>query len=63
MGLFKEPRPNMTANSPDHYSSNVSKRHGRITELYDFVPELFHQPMNEHSYFASTVSIHVISKP
>jgi hypothetical protein len=57
MSLFKEPHPNMTANSPNRYVSDVSQKQGCIAELYEFVPEQFHQPMNEHSYFGSMVSI------
>jgi hypothetical protein len=53
---FQMPRPNLDANSSKRYDSPESKKQGLVAELYDFIPEIFHEPMNKHTYFATTVS-------
>jgi hypothetical protein len=54
--MFGEPLPSIEINSLERYRSAQSKKLGRIAELYDFIPPGFHESMNRHSYFASTVS-------
>jgi|ERR1700722_11374355 len=53
---FQIPRPNLDAYSEERYHSAESKKQGLVAELYDFIPEIFHDPMNKHTYFATTVS-------
>jgi hypothetical protein len=56
VSFFQEPRPDIDPKSEDRYLSPESRKHGRIAELHDFIPPKYHELMNNHSYFASTVS-------
>ena len=53
---FQVPRPDMEANSPSQYYSDMSTKQGVVADLYDLVPPKLHGMM-QYSPFVQKVSI------
>jgi hypothetical protein len=53
--VFAGPRPDLAADSVYRYDSDITIEQGLIAEVYDFIPEKFHEMMASHSHFATLV--------